>query len=270
VYVISSTVAACVGLIVYFGGDLRANGPISDPNDFAFYLLAALPLALGLRGRSNGRAWYSLAAVLIAAGMLATLSRGALTGAAAMVVFALLAGIISGRAVLGWAVALGVGLLIVVTLRPSTISTSLSAKDQVAQHNVDERLVLWRAATEMSADNPVLGVGPAGFRENFPRYVNYETADALHPIDVDHEMYLEVGAELGLPALVAFVAMIGFGFAGAYRARARGPDPWLAAGVLAAVVGTVVAAAFLTEQYYLPVWLLAALGAALDPRAGGS
>jgi O-antigen ligase len=120
----------------------------------------------------------------------------------------------------------------------------------------------------MTADNPVLGLGPAGFRENYAQYVDYRTTDPTHPIDVAHEMYLEVAAELGLPALVAFLAVIGFGFAGAYRARSTGPDPGLAAGVLAAVVGTLVAAAFLTEQYYLPVWLLAALGAALDPRTG--
>jgi hypothetical protein len=35
--------------------------------------------------------------------------------------------------------------------------------------------------------------------------------------------------------------------------------------VCTAFVGVLVAAAFLTEQYYLPIWLLAALGAALDP-----
>jgi hypothetical protein len=31
------------------------------------------------------------------------------------------------------------------------------------------------------------------------------------------------------------------------------------------LAGCLVAASFLSEQYYLPVWLLVALGAALDP-----
>jgi O-antigen ligase len=266
VYVVSCAIAAAVGLVIFFRGELRATGPISDPNDFAFYLLAALPLALGLRGRAGRPGWYLLAAVVIAAGMLATLSRGAITGVGAMVVFAVLAGILRGRRLVAGLLAAGVIVAVVAAISPGKISTSLAAKDKVAQHNVDERLVLWRAASEMSADNPVLGLGPAGFRENYPRYVDYRTTDASHPIDVAHEMYLEVGAELGLPALLAFLVLIGCGFAAARRGWLTGPDPGLSAGVLVAVVGTVVAAAFLTEQYYLPVWLLAALGAGLDPR----
>jgi O-antigen ligase len=268
VFVASCAVASAVGLIGFLRGDMRASGPITDPNDFAFYLLAALPLALGLRTRAARPGWYLLAALIIAAGMLATLSRGAITGAAAMVVFALLIGALSGRRLIAGLVAVGVVVLAVLAIAPDKISTSLSQKDHVAQQNVDERLTFWQAAGEMTADNPVLGLGPAGFRENYAQYVDYRTTDPTHPIDVAHEMYLEVAAELGLPALVAFLAVIGFGFAGAYRARSTGPDPGLAAGVLAAVVGTLVAAAFLTEQYYLPVWLLAALGAALDPRTG--
>jgi putative inorganic carbon (hco3(-)) transporter len=266
VFVASCAIAAAVGLIIFFGGELRATGPISDPNDFAFYLLAALPLALGLRSRAARPGWYLLAAVIIAAGMLATLSRGAITGVAAMVVFAVLAGILPGRRLLAGLLAVGVIVAAIAVISPGKISVSLAAKDKVAQHNVDERLVLWQAAGEMTADNPLLGLGPAGFRENYPRYVDYRTTDASHPIDVAHEMYLEAAAELGLPALAAFLALIGFGFAAARRAWLTGPDPGLPAGVLAGVVGTVVAAAFLTEQYYLPVWLLAALGAGLDPR----
>jgi len=91
---------------------------------------------------------------------------------------------------------------------------------------------------------------------------------------VAHQMYLDVSAELGLLGLAAFLAFLWYGVRGAFRAR-RSPDRrQVADGVLVGLAGTLVAACFLSEQFFLPIWLLGALGIALDlvpsPRAGGS
>ena len=83
---------------------------------------------------------------------------------------------------------------------------------------------------------------------------------------VAHQMYLDVGAELGLLGLAAFVAALGYAIRGALRATRLAPeDRTLARAVLIGFAGTLVAACFLSEQLYLPVWLLVALGVALDP-----
>jgi putative inorganic carbon (HCO3(-)) transporter len=267
VYVVACAVASVFALVSFFRGSLRAGGPIGDPNDFAFFLVAAIPLALALRSDSHRRRLYDVAILVIAVTVLATFSRGALVGVAAMGGYALATRKIRIWPVIAAVASLGVVAAAVILVDPGQITTSLYAKGQVANQNVSDRLVRWKAAAHMTADNPLVGLGPAGFRENYDRYIDYQPTDPLHPLDVAHEMYLEVSAELGLPGLLAFLCVLGFGFRGAARrARARGPDARLAGGVTTAFVGTAVAALFLTEQYYLPIWLLAALGAVLDPR----
>jgi putative inorganic carbon (hco3(-)) transporter len=267
VYVAAASVAACFGLVQFFRHSLRAGGPLGDPNDFAFFLLAALALCAGLRGDRLSRL-YDLAALLLGLGILATLSRGALTGIAAMLVVAVATRQVRLRVLVGAAALAGVAVLAIIVVDPTKVSDSLHAKGQVAQQNVGERLLRWEAAAEMTYEHPVLGLGPAGFRQNYDRQIDYRQTDAVTTLDVAHETYLEVASELGVPGLVAFLAVLGFGFRGAWRtARGTGRDARLARSVCLALVGTSVAAIFLTEQYFLPLWLLAAMGAALEGRA---
>jgi putative inorganic carbon (hco3(-)) transporter len=272
VYVFACAAAALCGLIAYLGSSrLRVGGPVGDPNDFAFYLVAALPLAVALRQRSS-RPWlYYLVVVVLLLAIAGTLSRGAFVGVAAMVVFVVATGRLHGPgAAVAFLLAV-VGFVLVFALVPDRVSVSLSAKSDVATQNVDDRLVRWKVAGQMTADYPILGLGPAGFRENYNRYIDHRPLDPLHRLDVSHDTYLEVSSELGLTGLAAFAFVLAFGLQGARRrAREGGQDAGLAAAVCAAFGGTAVAAAFLTEQYFLPLWLLAALGAGLDPRAGPS
>ncbi|MDQ1715443.1 MAG: hypothetical protein QOC60_1388 [Frankiaceae bacterium] len=263
VYVTASTLAALAGLVAFFRHDLRAGGPVGDPNDFAFFLLVALALTMGLR-RDEPRSRYVVAAILLLLGIVATLSRGALVGLAAMFVLAAASRLIRTRVVFGTAAVVGAALVCVLVLDPTKLSTSLHAKGVVAAQNVDERLVRWQVAAEMTYDHPILGLGPAGFRENFDRYIDYRPTDLSHRLDVAHEMYLEVSSELGLLGLGAFLGVMGLGaYSAARSARRGGPDVGLANSVWLATAGAAVAAVFLTEQYYLPLWLLAALGISL-------
>lgn len=267
VFVVSCTAAAIVGLVVYFHGAHRAYGPQGDPNDFAFFLVGALPLALGLQRGARHRRLWAVAAFVLVLGTLATWSRGGLTALGAMLVFALVTRQMRWRVILTTLVLAGLAVLAAFALDPGQFSTSFQRKSYVAQQNVDERLVRWKEAGEMTADHPILGLGPAGFKTNYDRYIDFQPTNVVHVLTAAHEMYLEIACELGLLGLLAFLCVLGFGFAGAWRhARAPDADGALAGGVCAAIVGTAVAAIFLTEQYYLPLWLFAALGAALDPR----
>jgi putative inorganic carbon (HCO3(-)) transporter len=267
-YVIACSIAAVCGFVAFLHGRLRAGGPLEDSNDFAFYLLAAVPLCLALRRCSRHGRLYDLAAVVLIVGMLATLSRGALIGLVAMLAFAVATRRVRMRAVLpGAAVvaALAVGLLV---LDSSTVSQSLHAKSTVAAQNVDSRLIRWKVAAEMTFDHPLLGLGPGGFRVNYNRYTDFRVTDTIASY-VAHEMYLEVSCELGLIGLAAFLAVLGLGYAGAHaRQGGTDVDGRIASAVCTALVGVCVAALFLTEQYYLPVWLLAAMGSALPTRRG--
>jgi O-antigen ligase len=267
VFVGSCAAAGLVGLAGFIGGSTRVSGPLNDPNDFAFFMVAALPLALVLRRSARRPILWDLAAVVIAGATVGTLSRGALAAVAAMLIYAVYAGVIRAR-VVGAIVAALIALFAGVALSdPGLIENSLAQKDHVASQNVGERLIRWQVTAEMTVDYPVLGIGPGGFKLNYDRYVDPSETDVLHQLDVAHETYLEVSAELGLVGLAVFLALLGSGFAGArLRSRQAGPQQALAGGVCASLIGAGVAAIFLTEQYYLPLWLLAAFGAALDPR----
>jgi O-antigen ligase len=223
----------------------RARGPIHDPNDLAFFLVAAVPLAIGLARSSGRRRWYAAVAVLVA-GTAATLSRGAVIALLVLALWGLYTGWIRPRtAVLTGAVAVA-GVVLVAFLVPALVRSALTQKTAVASSNVSSRRLRWEAATDMTLRSPFLGLGPAGFRLNYQRFQGGRDTTFVGG-DVAHEMYLEVASELGAPALVAFLLLFGFAWQGG-RPEHRG-----------SMLVMLTAALFLTEQYFLPIWLVAGL-----------
>lgn len=264
VYVWSCTAAAVCGLLTYLLADeRRVVGPLGDPNDLAFFLLAALPLSLGLRRTADVPWRYDVATALLLLAMLGTLSRGALVGAGVALVVAVALGQLSLRALAGLVALLGVLVTLSLVAVPELVATSLDQKEHVADQNVSERLDLWESATRMTIENPVLGLGPGSFQLVHSDYLDRLPDDVNHRLDVAHNTYLETSSELGVLGLLAFLAVLGTAFASVVRRRARDP---LAGAVASALAGTAAAAAFVTEQYFLPLWLLAALGAGVAVR----
>jgi hypothetical protein len=265
-FTLACAAASGVSLLGFFSGaHYRAEGPLGDANDFAFFLVGGFMLALGL---SRGRRRWLLVAALLLGTTFATLSRGAVVGVLVAALWALAKGHIKPRTAFTSAVLASAAVVLVALFVPALITDKLQAKSKVAQANVDQRRIRWVAATEMTVDYPLLGVGPGGFVANYDRYVDFRDPDPLHPLSVAHTLYLELAAELGAPALVAFLWLMWLGYAGAERVRASrvSQDAALALGVQGGLIAMAVAAVFLTEQYYLPLWLFAALGVGLQMR----
>jgi O-antigen ligase len=270
-FVVACTLAAVGGMygFLVLGYD-RAHGPLPDANDLAFFLVAAFPFAVALARTGRRATFWRLCGLVLLAGTATTLSRGAIVALTAMALWALGNGFLRPRTALLTTVAAVVALIVVALAAPALVSEKLTAKTSVADQNVDERRIRWGAAAEMAADQPLLGLGPAGFKTHYDRYVDYSDPNPLHALDVAHEMYLELAAELGVPALIAFLAMIGYAWRAAGTADtedASRETRQLAGAVRASFVAMLVAALFLTEQYYLPIWLVCALGVALALRA---
>ena len=265
---LAATAAAALGLVAMStADDPRAAGPISDPNDFAFYLLPALPLAIALRrpGAMPGR--WDLAAAVVAVGMVATVSRGALLGLAVMLVVGLLSRQVRLRDLVGLGGVLLAAASVLAVWQRELVLDSLTQKTAIAGQNVSERFYLWDAAARMVLDRPVLGHGPGSFATEHTWFASRLPVDARNDLDVAHNTYLEVAAEAGLLGLAVFLVLLGVGLAGAWTAWRAGSR--LGAAVVAGLVGTSVAACFVTEQFFLPLWLLCALGAVL-PRLTSS
>ncbi|MFL5826926.1 MAG: O-antigen ligase family protein [Thermoleophilaceae bacterium] len=267
VIALSSSVAAVIGLENFlFKGFGRAGGPISDPNDFAYLMVAMLPLITYLFASDKlRRPLWGICFVVTLAAMLATLSRGAIVGLVALAVWAIVSRSLRlGGIIVGVLAGLGV-LLLSFTLWSSIINEKLQSKSQIAGANAQSRQAFWAAAERMWLDRPVTGVGPQRFGELASQYVRNNPIDLEKP--VVHNTYLEVLAESGL---FAFLAFVGYLIAvwrqlasGRRRARAAGDqDSWrLNTALQASLVVATVSGMFLSEELSVPFWLIGGLAA---------
>lgn len=221
------------------GGEVvtnRAKGTFADPNVLAFFLVVALApaVALGTRGALVRRVVMLGCAVAIVLGLIFTLSRSGLIGAAVSLALLLTWAPFRRYALAGLAI-----LVVVVALNFDAIqanpqvnvvkqrfSTLTSA--QITRTN--SRFEIWGKTPAMIADHPLLGVGAA----------NYENASAGYGLldvgalkyDHAHNVFLTIGAELGLLGLALFIAFC-WNVARAGRRALAGRDPRIHAPALA-------------------------------------
>ncbi len=228
---------------------------------------AALAFFVPLQGALLGWAWRAgprgprgwalraaLAALLAATGALLALtqSRGAI--AAALGGLAVVAWLALGRrlqvALAGLAVA---GVVVLAVVGPQTVSETLAARYGTEFSLTDlrasagDRLTIWSHALFGVEDFPFTGMGVGTFRTILP--VLYPIGEATqllpgraalqHGIDHAHNQLLQAALDLGLPGLVAWLALALGAAALAVQARRRAPDAFtraLATGLGAALL----------------------------------
>ena len=252
--------------------DGRLQGGAGDPNFLAAGLVAAGALAGGLLVASGRRAERralvgALATLLVGLG--ATQSRGGIVAAA---VTALLA-IVLARGARARA-ALAVGAIAALVVAALVLSPGGVKRVTTGDAQGTGRVELWRVATRMVAERPLLGVGLANYRVRSGEFVR--APGALRSVDLIaskphevHNTYLQLAAETGLPVVLAFVLVAGMAVRSAWHADRRFDalgERGLAAtarGVLLATVGMLVALVFVTDGDDLRLWLLFGLGPAL-------
>ncbi len=286
---VAGAVLAAVGALhsLVVDGEARASGPLEDPNDLAYFLVVALPLLIALpRGKarpvllpgpvsrsvfaiagrlsSSRTSIQALAGAVLAAGAAATFSRGG-----ALALLGAVTWLVVRRGVSMRAVATAVGGLAVIALGTvvfagPVLDRALAEKSFIAETNVDTRELRWQAAARMLADHPVLGVGPGGFRSEYVAASRNAEIDEQSP--VAHNIYLEIGAELGLPGLACFLGAVAMAFVATERVLRTSADRRPMLATQASLIAALVASTFLSEQYYLPIWSLVAVATAADLR----
>jgi putative inorganic carbon (HCO3(-)) transporter len=264
--VAGATVAAAGALhSLLLAGALRASGPLEDPNDLAVALVVALPLLVAvLPGRPTPgmRALAVLAGTLLVTAAAATFSRGGALAFAAAVAWLLVRRVLPVRALVGTLAGTAMVVMVAARFAGPELSRALQEKTFIASTNVDTRELRWQAAARMLAEHPALGVGPGGFRTEYAAASH--NAELAEQTPVAHNMFLEVAAELGLPAFCAFAGLVAVALVATERVLRTGRDRRAMVAVQAALLAVVVGATFLSEQYYLPVWLLTALAVAAE------
>jgi hypothetical protein len=223
------------------------RGTYLNRNHFAGLLEMALPLALapamtllaGMARRSTPTSTNTIttltaagaAALLIVVGLALSASRSAFfatLGALAVTLSLRSSGSRGARRWLPYAPLLAAAAL---WLWLPQLRERLATGDRM-------RLGLALDATDVLADFPVTGIGLGGFASVFPLY-RARTADAWGvPVDHAHNDYLELAAEIGLPASLLCLVLLAFCARRVWRAlRSGSADPWLlwgcASGALA-------------------------------------
>ena len=266
---IGCAVASVLALQNYF----RANTVVaslveSNPTDFAFILATTLPLSFWLLGRY--RKLRPLIVALIGLSGLAialSLSRSAYVGIAAAIVFTLFTERRHLRIILLGGVLATVAALYVIHTNPQKFQKALTYKEHIASYNVATRFDAWRAAADLAAEHPLLGIGPGNFRFYYNRVTG--RPEGTHNVFVVHNAYLDMTAELGFGGVVLFILYLAIVFGRlSTLARAPGNMAGFAQALRVSLLIASVCSIFVSEQYFLPFWLAGGLATALWSERG--
>jgi O-antigen ligase len=244
---------------VYFAGLLY-----SSPGEYAFVLVGIIPLTIWLAATATWllRIPALVLAALMTTAVVFTFSRGALLGLAAAGVYAAIVHVRRLPVILA---ILGVGAAVVVGVykqNPEQFETSFASKGNVADTNVESRKDTWAAALELTAEHPLLGVGPGNFKDYLPDKADRPAG--IGEISQVHNSYLDVATEVGLVGAAAFLLYLATAFSRARMATAQGLGaPGLGFAVTVALVAALVTGFFLSGQYAATFWVLGALAVAL-------
>ena len=263
----------------------RALSTIGQPNALAAYLVLATAAAAGLWLEVSGasrrrRAFLALVIGLLLAAHIVTFSRG---GAAGL----LAAGIVfmswrrpGPRLVRRLAVGVVACLVLALALtwevppvRAAAASLWARARFVVQGASLRQHFALWDVAAHIAADHPLLGTGQETYSQVFFLYRDTALAPAQAQLfwgivpESPHSVYLALAAGAGVPALLAYLALITCVMLRLRRA-ARAATPGSRRGamlvaLLAAMVGHLVTDASMTAEVTSSWLFWVLIGAAL-------
>ena len=217
-------------LIGYGGINQRMTGPFSHWMTFSGVLLIAdlLLLAQLVSGRGVRRPWRWMALIAINLGLLGGLTRGA------WIAFAVAATIVLLVRAPRWLAVVVPVLAIVLLLAPTPVRNRVASIADMANFSNYDRLCMIEAGFRMARERPVLGHGPRMVRERYPIY-RHPTAPRQWVPHL-HNNLVQIAAEQGLVAMVAFIWLMTAAAWVAYRRYRRqralgvsGSDLYLAA-----------------------------------------
>lgn len=180
--------------------DHRAASVFFHPNIFSAYLLlvSGLGLMLLIYRRGWARYWVAggLSAIMLA--QVLTTSRSGWIGTAATLA---LIGILVDRRIL---IALFGGMTVSLISLWQVLLPRLQTFLNADFHSNRNRMLVWRSALDMIRERPLTGWGPGTWQVVYPKF---ENPIILESLPHAHNMYLMIGAEFGLIALIVLLGV---------------------------------------------------------------
>jgi O-antigen ligase len=224
----------------------RVRSTLGNASNLGVFLALALPLALARAREYASRAWRTAAWAAAAAGafvLVASLSRGAWLGAAlGAVAWLVVEARTHDRAWRVRVAAIAAAFAVVaagaaVALVPNVGARLAEVGDPTAGTPA-WRVEVWSISTAMVAARPALGYGPASYRYEFPAFRSAATMvgeTGVQVLEDPHNVFASAAVAGGVPALLAFAALVALGIVGAGR-LAGGRDRKLAGPALTAAL----------------------------------
>jgi O-antigen ligase len=280
------TIASSQGLVQNYSGVFsegfesngsivgRVQGSFEHPNLFGGYIASLIPLASVIAFNRHFHPpirWISVAALFLALPALY------LSYSRASIVAVVLGAIV-------WLAFLRprTAVLIAVTVAVASLALAPAAlkerfDPERGQNDLSERVDLWKAAGEIYADHPLLGVGPNNFpdayaelppRPGFSPYHRLQLEDKPVPPPHAHNLYLNVLAEEGAVGAIALLLLLIAAISVVYRGcHVRDPaGRWICIGIgvglMTLLANSFVNATLFTEPA-LPLFALLGVAAVL-------
>ncbi len=256
------------------GGLVPGGSLLGDPNDLALVMLFPVGFALAgaIRlGRSSPLGWLCfLALPLLVGAIILTQSRGGALGVLAVFGTVGLYYIRSKALVLTVAAVGAVALVAAMDIGGRRSGGLDEYRDASIDVSALERIYAWSSALNMTASNPLTGVGIKNFA---PQFQSYSPVWVAREMDV-HNTWLGVMAETGVPGFIIFMSLIVTLWRVLLRLMRRqsdGEDDHILAAfslaLLAALAGFCVSGTFLTQGFTWPIYILVGLTIALTRAA---
>lgn len=254
------------GVLFYEGSDaggfMRAPGLLGNPNFTSMFLAAVLPFIPGFMLESHKiwvKLYYGLTAVLIVLAVALSASRGALLAlVASLLVLGSLGSFykFSKKKILIFggifALVLVLAGYLLMASRPQAINSVLKSADE----NTFSRLLAWQTAWEGIRIHPLLGSGPGTFALFYERQRQGGLGSTIGVFDDAHNLYLQLGATIGLPFVISFFGLLAFALYWGFKA-VRGPDGVLALAAISSLIAWLIGSAF--NPVPVPMYLLLAI-----------
>jgi O-antigen ligase/tetratricopeptide (TPR) repeat protein len=284
ILVLTAILVSAYGIIQYLGFPIfkwvprekRVMSFLGNPNFFATYLVAIIPLLLVLSLQWTRRRKFIAGISLLSAlaCLVFTGTRSAWIGFVFSLIFlsvlakrAKAVAFSLRKAIIPLAVLAGIVLLLI--LHHHMISSRIS--EIGAPHGaVSQRWHIWKVTWNMIKSSPIIGSGLGTFPIIFPRfrYPNYGLDIPYGNLQHAHNEYLEIWSEMGLIGLGIFLwFIIGFFFHAIRYLRGRKEKGMVMTGLLSGIMGVLIDSFFSTSMRFtgppFVFWLLIGLSVAM-------
>jgi probable O-glycosylation ligase (exosortase A-associated) len=233
-------------------------GIFANPNDLAYHLVVGVAMVLAARESSRGwvRHLYVVMLVPLGVAILLTQSRGGMVSAGVVLLLWAVRSIRRAPALLGIVVAL----VCVFQLSPGdpwqkrNEESTYHGEDVSARGRVDT----WRTGLNMAAERPMSGVGAGAFVVAWPSFAPGDAG----PARTEHNTFIQLLAELGIPGLTLFLAAFVAGVLGVSRAARQPRLAPYARGVQCGLTGFAICSVSGGIAFSWPFYLLLGISVA--------